>query len=601
MTAPLVRALPFIEGETLSGYVSRLAQLYQTTPRELCSDLGNRWPYLCSGREDQLWHIAWLTGHDYSTLKLWSATKLSVGRYRVGNTVSSTGVFRRTASRCCPRCVFEAQEQSGAQGIFELLEWKVLSLHRCEKHGVPLLTLPSARHSHEAYDFVAQALTHWALIEEAADNGATLPKTQFESYIRERIRNGPQDDWLVGLDLTNLYGACLNLGAALEGFKAGTLNDVDGAKAHELSEIGHQYLATGPSGLKRALTKLRDSSRSERPYFSADFGPFYHWLRVVWDEDALAQITVTTREFVFSAYPVPLDKEVFGEKPKRQIWLTMQEARKRSGFGAVFLKHLLGHMQGVSEEEALRRTDVHVKEIERAKAFWDTLMNLNEAAALLNILPQQVKALQNRNVLSAVRITSSLRYLLRAEVLELLAKINALPVSLPEKSVLPLKEFCRTKGTHLARVIKLWEQGELEGKVCRGDGDGLQAIEVDLDAFCDKAMVQLDRDLTLPETASYLKISVISIRHLRDHGYLTQIQRRNPDTNHLKNYLSQSSIQEFERNYITLGQMASRQKVASIHLARQLDRDDIHPIICGKEQVRVYDRKSIGWWEKSNV
>ncbi|MDE9449950.1 hypothetical protein J3R80_05640 [Aliiroseovarius sp. Z3] len=50
--------------------------------------------------------------------------------------------------------------------------------------------------------------------------------------------------------------------------------------------------------------------------------------------------------------------------------------------------------------------------------------------------------------------------------------------TLTGRSVAPLKEFCR------------------------GNGKGLQAIEVDWDALCDKMKVRLDRDLTLPETAS---------------------------------------------------------------------------------------------------
>ncbi len=134
MRSPLNPILPLIKGETPSGYVSRVARLYRTTPRDLCSDLGMRWPFLCSGHEDQLERLAWLTGQDCSVLKMWSATKLAAGRYRVGRTHSSTGVFRRTASRFCPLCVSEARTQSGEHGIYELLEWKVLSLHRCEKH-----------------------------------------------------------------------------------------------------------------------------------------------------------------------------------------------------------------------------------------------------------------------------------------------------------------------------------------------------------------------------------------------------------------------------------------------------------------------------------
>lgn len=105
--------------------------------------------------------------------------------------------------------------------------------------------------------------------------------------------------------------------------------------------------------------------------------------------------------------------------------------------------------------------------------YWRSLINLKDAAGQLGILPQQVKALQNCDVLSTVRITSSLRYLLHDEVRALLAQLDALPEWLPGTSVVPLKAFCRAKGVPLAQVIDLWAKGDLDGKLCRGAGAGL--------------------------------------------------------------------------------------------------------------------------------
>ena len=149
-----------------------------------------------------------------------------------------------------------------------------------------------------------------------------------------------------------------------------------------------------------------------------------------------------------------------------------------------------------------------------------------------------MKALQSRGVLSSIKITSSLRHLLREEVCGLLRQVEELPQTPAGKSVLPIKEFCRDKGVPLARLIEQWKQGDLDGKVCKGDGDGLQAIEVDWDAFRGSITTLFDRDLELPETTGYLKISIASVRHLRDHGFLTQTRRRNPDTNHVKSCIT---------------------------------------------------------------
>lgn len=602
MTRPLILALPFIEGETLTGYVSRNAKRHETTPRDFCSDLGMRWPSLCSGHDAQIERLSWLTGEPLEMLRKWRTKKIKIGHYKLGSAYASTAILRRTAIRLCPQCVTSALTEAGPEGVFQMLEWSVLSINRCMRHGCPLMSLPSAQHSHTTYDFVGRVLEHRTTIQQASHEFEALPESRFETYVRTRIWSGPQQgDWLSDLDLTLIHRACLTLGAALQGYKGEMPGDLPMPETRSLCELGFQNLVNSKATFRTTLHKLHNASTTERPYYSADLGPFYHWLREVHADLSLAELVQVVQDHVFETYPTPTDKKVFGRKPDTQNWLTIDDARKRAGFGAVFLKQLLGHMEGISEVEALKRTDVHVDEIKKVRSYWQSLSRLGQAASDLGLLPAQIKSLQNLGVLSTVKVTSSQRYLKRKEIDDLLNRVTDLPDSLPGKSVLPIKEFCRAKGVHLTRVIDLWIQGKLDGKICRGEGCGLHAIEVDWDALCGKAGIRLDRDLKLAEAASYLQISVISIRHLRDHGFLTQVEYRNPDTNHLRSYISKKSIQEFERTYITLGQMASRQEVASIHLARQLDRDDIHPIICGKEFVRVYKKSMIGWWEKRNV
>lgn len=271
----------------------------------------------------------------------------------------------------------------------------------------------------------------------------------------------------------------------------------------------------------------------------------------------------------------------------------MEEARKRSGLGAVFLKRLLGHLNQVPDAASLKRTDVHVDELREAMVYWKKLINLKDAAAELSILPEQVKSLQNCGVLQTVKITSSLRYSLRGEVQQLLTNIHLLPEELSEKSVAPLKEYCRERGIPLTQVIKLWCLGELDGKICRGAGSGLHALEMDWEAQTVRCEMQLDRDLELPQAAKYLKIGIRSIRQLRDGGYLTEVRRRNPDTNHLKSYISYESIRQFEGSYVTLGQLAQARNQTAMHLALQFDRAGVLPVATPLGLVRAYPRDAL--------
>lgn len=593
MTGPLIASLPFIDGETLSGYVSRSAKLFQTTPRDLCSDLGMNWPSLCSGRTDQIERLAWLIGADQRSLKIWNTYEIDAGLYRIGRTVAKKGVLRRTAVRLCPQCVISTQTLSGPMGVYQMLEWSVACIYSCPRHHCPLITLPSVAHTHSNYDFASRVIDRIDVVRRAADASIRLTPTSFEGYVRERIRHGPQADWLRGFDLMHLYRACSTLGAVISDQKEMALERLPSAKLQRLCQVGFENMKSGPQSYLGTLEGLFLKKSKDRPSFSVDMGQLYKWLRGAHSDPALVELLEITRRHIFKHYPIPINKQVFGVRPESQSCLTTSEARKRSHFGTVFLKKLVGYMNNEPETKAINRKVLHVDEIERAQEFWETLFNLSHAAKLLGTYPNQVRRLQDRGVFSVIRVTSSLRYVPKNEVSALLGEIRDLSTAPLAKSVVPMAEYCRSKGVPLARLVELWRLGKLNGQVFRGDGVGLHALEVDWNLECGTCDPTLDDNLHLTETARYLKIGINSVRKLRDSGMIEEVQHRNPDTNRLKSYISQASIKKFEQKYITLGQLAAQRKVEAMHLAQELDRADIRPISNGSGPLRVYDRLMI--------
>ena len=462
------------------------------------------------------------------------------------------------------------------------------SLNSCPLHRCLLMTLPSSQHAHTAYDFVSRITDHIDDVLQACRSTSTVLPTPFENYIRERIWQGPKDDWLKELDLTQIHRVCLNLGAAIDGLTMKAMMKLSSGRERPLCQLGFEYVDAGPDGFKGALERLHQQSTTERPYFSSDMGPFYQWLREFYDDPALAPLVDLTSSHIFETYPTPTGREIFDRIAPEQTLLTMNEARKRSGFGVMFLKKLLGHVNGIDEAEAVLRTDVHVDELAKAKAYWDNLINLKDAVWMLGVSGPQIKSLQSCGAIDMIKITSSLRYLLRSQVAELLEKLDALPPTLPNRSVVPLREFCHLKQVSIVQIIDLWVRGKLDGKLCRGEGIGLQSIEVDWTLLSQKVLVKLLGDLAADEAARYLRVNVAGIRRLRDAGYLEEISYRNPDTNHCKRYITKQSISAFEQQYVTLGQLANEQGIRPIHLARKLDRDGVAPINCNAGPVRVY-------------
>ncbi len=588
--ALLVRSLELLPGEPPASYVSRLAAYHGTIPREFCSDFGMRWPFLCSGQEDQLRRLSRLCGADLCQLQFWSPVKLKNGRYRVGWTISSVGAFRRTSIRLCPICTVEALDGSGASAIFQLLEWCVTCLHRCETHGVALCALPPAANSHETYDVVAQVLRHKRIITEAAKQPETLRTSAFEDYIRRRVHDGPLDDWLQQLELVHLHRACLTLGLTISGYEGKRLLDVDRDRGRSACDAGFAVLRQGSEALAEALGQLRGRGRDGRAWFSADLGLFHAWLRTVQDVPALKALIATVQSHVFRNYPSKPDRPVLGALPDRVTQITFDEARSRAGLGAGFLRRLLAHVDDVPLEEVKARTSLTPADLERVMVFWKTLYNLSEAGKRLGIRPEQVKALIQIGTLSHERFGSALRYARRTEVTDLLQAVDALPLSRPFSGDLPLTTFCAIRSTALAQVVAAWRSGELIDQVTRGEGQGLQALRLSPDALCDRMERRLYSDSSLAETARYLRISLAAIRHLRNAGLLQQVRRRNADTNFQRNLISKASIRAFERGHITLGQLAKRSGVAPMHLARRLDHDGIPALETRHGMVRAYRR-----------
>lgn len=593
MIAPLILALPLIEGETLSGYVSRNAALHETTPRDFCSSLGMRWPFLCSGHADQLDHLAWLTGHDIERISMWCPQKLGTGRYRVGQTVATSVALRRAQVRVCPCCAVDAFERNGPAGLFQLLEWSVCCLSRCDKHGVGLMALPLARTSHETYDVVAQILLHLPAIRKTAASATQLGQTAFEIYVRERIWTGVQDDWLRGLDLTKLHRACLTFGVVLAGMPQGKLVSLPQHMQRSACDHGFKGLSGGPEGLREHIERLRTTEGTSRPNAATDLGVFYRWLQSAHADPAVVDVADCIREHVFKNYPITHKRDILGKSPEAISCITFDEARKRTGLGVALTKRLLCRVKDLPFGDAKDMTEIKLLDLQSVQDFWNELCNLKHASAMLALQAKQVKDLMRLGVFRTVQFGSALRYLRRSEVEDCLAALDEMTPQSTNIGFVPLKDFCRLKGIPLVKVVAEWRFGHLDGLVRRIKGAGLHQMAISADAMCDRRSVSLTRDLTLRETAAYLRISVISIRKLRDVGLLTQIRKRNPDTNHLRSYICQGSLQEFERRFATLGQVSEHCQVAPIHLARRFDRDGIEPIDQVEGKLRVYRKHQI--------
>lgn len=586
--------LPFTEGETPSSYVARLARLYRSTPRDFSSDLGMRWPHICSAHLDQLETLSLLTRVPLTKLEQGAARLIGPCRYLVGLSSATNGTLRRATIRICPRCIVEAMEASGPESAFQLLEWLVLPIGTCAKHGVPLLQLPNASHAHLTYDVIEQVARHRDLIFEAAQDETTLGRSLFETYLIRRINVGVSGDWLDPLDLTSLHQAALTLGMTIALDRGVSRSDLDFDQERTAMSAGFEVLQSGPETLKSELERARRRSSSKRSYFTTDMGEFYTWLKDTEEDPATAELRACVQDFVRENYPLQTGAKVLGTEISAPKLITLERVRELHGVGEVRVRGILAHLRGQNASDLLNMKDVCHEDLAAVLDFWSGLQNIKSTATQLNIHPVQVKSLIRQNVLEAHRFGTSLRYVTSSSVQTLLTQLEGLRVASPTRHRLPLAEYCQQSWLPLARVVADWAAGRLTGVSRDPDVDGLAGILIDYTETLEKSERVFSGDLSLKDAAARLRISVGSIRRLRDGGYLKQIKARNPDTQHYRCYITEESIQAFAEVYVTLGQMAEHIELAAIHLARALDRREIETIPCDAGFVRAYPKETQG-------
>jgi hypothetical protein len=485
-------------------------------------------------------------------------------------------------------------EASGPGSAFQLLEWLVLPIGTCAKHGVPLLQLPNARHAHLTYDVIEQVARHRDLILEAAQVAKIHGRSSFETYLSRRIKDGVCGDWLDSLDLTHLHQAALTLGMTLAMDRGVSRSDLDFDQERTAMSAGFEVLKNGPETLKSELERARRRSSSKRSYFTTDMGEFYTWLKDTDEDPATAVLRACVQDFVRENYPLQTGAKVLGAEISAPKLITLERVRELHGVGEVRVRGILAHLRGKNASDLSDMKDVSHEDLAAVLEFWSGLQNIKSTATQLTIHPVQVKSLIRQNVLEAHRFGTSLRYVTSSSVQTLLTRLEGLRVASPARHRLPLAEYCQQSWLPLARVVADWAAGRLTGVWRDPDVDGLAGILIDYTETLEKSERVFSGDLSLKDAAARLRISVGSIRRLRDGGYLKQIKARNPDTQHYRCYITEESIQAFAEVYVTLGQMAEHIEPAAIHLARALDRREIETIPCDAGFVRAYPKEIQG-------
>lgn len=299
------------------------------------------------------------------------------------------------------------------------------------------------------------------------------------------------------------------------------------------------------------------------------------------------------RNFLTENYPIRSGTKILGEEIHKGRRMTFADARQASGIARARMATTLGHLRPVSQKATAAVTDVSVEDIQTVHEFWSSHSNLKDAAERLGLHPAQMKAFIETGVLEAIRLNSALRYVTNASIGSVLALVSSAPVDRANSELLPIADFSQSRCISIARLVKNVLDGKIKDVRRNPELTGIRSLLIDNGQLPIRQRRRHRVDMSVTEAAEHLQIGAMGVRALRDSGYLVQVHRRNPDTNHQRAFITIESISRFEAECETLGQMATRMGVRPMHLAKQLDNAGVDPVATTGRMVRAYLRVAL--------
>lgn len=94
----------------------------------------------------------------------------------------------------------------------------------------------------------------------------------------------------------------------------------------------------------------------------------------------------------------------------------------------------------------------------------------------------------------------------------------------------------------MSRVVKDILDGKIKDVRRNPELSGVGSLLIDLAQLAVRQRRRHARDMSVTEAAEHLQIGAMGVRALRDDGYLFQVHRTNPDTNHQRAFITIESI-----------------------------------------------------------
>lgn len=581
-----------VNGETPTSFASRLAirNMADSAP-EFCLDMGLDWRALIRGDAAEIFRLADLAGVDGAILHRHAFHIVRRGHLCIGSEDVLSASLLRAQCRACLLCLMDRVAKFGFVGAFRGADWQFVSIRTCECHDVPLYRLPGEPIPLKNYAFAYMVRNHWPLIEDAARILPRYPRSGLEDYLRRRLAGNRGDEWIDQMPLSIISRASETLGALLEFGSNITAKQISEQQWHKAGSVGLDILQTGPTFLRRTLFENRGVFGGGTGYHNRDLGVFYAWLNFARRAQGIKPLRDLVIDHIVENYPLDPGVTVLGRRIEQPRCFTWTRARQRLRVRPARLVYLLDDL--VPNSQVDNQISLTAHQVMELQDKLDDMISLADAEKTLGCQYDQIMHFVNSGMLTRWGKEAVRPYLSKKQVEAFVAPVLNLGATVPGQRLTSLGRTCTRTRACIHEVYQCFLDGKLASAYRNPKKTGLQSLLLDPMEVKFALPVPNVTDPTMIEVAKRLRTDPRTLRYLAEQGELRIYKTRNSVTRSIQSTVAKLELEEFQTEFMTIGEASALCEIPSGPLAIKLDAAGVSSRHVPNGISRIYRRQHI--------
>ncbi|PVA05273.1 TniQ family protein [Thalassorhabdomicrobium marinisediminis] len=606
----LLPTLPLIPGESLTSYVNRVAKFHcNLSLTKFLRFFEISQQELLRPEPETLRRISDLTGQPAEDLANMSFLRAGTRLLTImGETVHSE--FTDLSTRpLCPECLLEdlgADSTSGGMPVGRL-EWQMQPVRVCGKHGVVLQARNASTYV-DRFRLLPELSAERAMLDEMMSKAQFHKPSRLQTYAIDRLNGCVGPAWLDEQRLDYAARACEMLGVILVAGTHIDLRAVTDAQWSAAGDLGFSYAMDGAEGIYAGLQVAFDQfvSKNAKGGPQKAFGRFYQWLQFNKNKKPAGPIRDVARDFILDHFSIEPGTNLMGDiVNERRVHSASSLARESGDHPKTINRAII--LAGLADGDTEKVTATMTFDAKAAEELMDrirTSISVRGLEGYLNCNRVQAQQLVRTGILPRLlpdgpRVVGSLKNVSRESADEFLEALmgEAKVVSTASEGALDIvaaAEKSRWPAIDIVRGILsgLFETVEVVSPSLKFKGILVDPREVR--ATLERN--QLQGYIGVKEAVELLGMrqpnlnTLLRIRKADGSRYITERIVTNAKDVPVRLFPVEE-IEQFLRDYVSLKEIADREKLSSKVMRAKIDGWGVAPITEGFELGRIWYRR----------